>query len=121
MLLSPLYFMVREMTKKHLAAINRGRKAAGLKPIRMKKKKVSATEKRAVSKVAAFQENRKERVIFGVIKMLEKEIKKANKANKEIPQGVHTKLFTIRQYAKDHKRPKLESEVKRLIRLMKNP
>jgi hypothetical protein len=38
MLLSPLYFMVREMTKKHLAAINRGRKAAGLKPIRMKKK-----------------------------------------------------------------------------------
>ena len=30
--------MVREMTKKHLAAINRGRKAAGLKPIRMKKK-----------------------------------------------------------------------------------
>ena len=30
--------MVREMTKKHLAAINRGRKAAGLKPIRMMKK-----------------------------------------------------------------------------------
>ena len=30
--------MVREMTKKHLAAINRGRKAAGLKPIRKKKK-----------------------------------------------------------------------------------
>jgi len=30
--------MVREMTAKHLAAINRGRKAAGLKPIRRKKK-----------------------------------------------------------------------------------
>ena len=30
--------MVREMNAKHLAAINRGRKAAGLKPIRMKKK-----------------------------------------------------------------------------------
>jgi len=30
--------MVREMTPKHLAAINRGRKAVGLKPIRMKKK-----------------------------------------------------------------------------------
>ena len=38
MLLSHLYFMVREMTKKHLAAINRGRKDAGLKPIRIKKK-----------------------------------------------------------------------------------
>ena len=37
MLPTRLYFMVREMTKKHLAAINRGRKAAGLKPIRMKK------------------------------------------------------------------------------------
>jgi len=117
--------MVRELTDKHLAAINRGRKAKGLKPIRRKKtetkKKVSATEKRAVSKVAAFQENRKERVILGKIKILEKEIKKANKANKEISQGVHTNLFNIRQYAKDHKRPKLESEVKRLIRLMKNP
>ena len=30
--------MVREITAKHLAAINRGRKAVGLKPIRMKKK-----------------------------------------------------------------------------------
>ena len=38
MLPTRLHFMVREMTKKHLAAINRGRKAAGLKPIRMKKK-----------------------------------------------------------------------------------
>ena len=28
--------MVREMTAKHLAAINRGRKAVGLKPIRRK-------------------------------------------------------------------------------------
>ena len=74
MLLSPLYFMVREMTKKHLAAINRGRKAAGLKPIRMKKKKVSA-EKRAVSKVAAFQENRKERD-FWCEKCLKKKSKK---------------------------------------------
>jgi len=38
MLPTRLHFMVREMTKKHLAAINRGRKDAGLKPIRMKKK-----------------------------------------------------------------------------------
>jgi len=37
MLPTRLHFMVREMTKKHLAAINRGRKDAGLKPIRMKK------------------------------------------------------------------------------------
>ena len=36
-----LYFMVREMTAKHLAAINRGRKAVGLKPIRIKKKTTS--------------------------------------------------------------------------------
>ena len=113
--------MVTELTPSHLKKLNAGRKAKGLKPIRIKKKKVSATEKRAVSKVAAFQENRKERVILGKIKILEKEIKKANKTNKEISQGVHTNLFNIRKYAKDHKRPKLESEVKRLIRLMKNP
>ncbi len=38
--------MVREMTKKHLAAINRGRKDAGLKAIRMKKKtKTKKTKK----------------------------------------------------------------------------
>ena len=30
--------MVTELTDKHLAAINRGRKAKGLKPIRRKKK-----------------------------------------------------------------------------------
>jgi len=107
--------MVREMTDKHLRAINAGRKRAGLKPIRRKKKKVAVTGKRAVSYDAALERS------VGKIKIIEKEIKKANKANKEIPQAVHTNLFNIRQYAKDHKRPKLESEVKRLIRLMKNP
>ena len=30
--------MVKELSDKHLAAINRGRKAVGLKPIRRKKK-----------------------------------------------------------------------------------
>ena len=113
--------MVKEISDKHLAAINRGRKAVGLKPIRRKKKNVSATEKRAVSKVAAWSGNRNERAILGKIKILTKLIKKANKADVEIPQGIHTNLFNIRQYAKDHKRPKLESEVKRLIKLMKNP
>ena len=44
---SRLHFMVREMTPKHLAAINRGRKAAGLKPIRMKKKSAILEKKMA--------------------------------------------------------------------------
>ena len=51
MLLSHLYFMVREMTPKHLAAINRGRKAVGLKPIRMKKK--TTTKKTKIKKKAS--------------------------------------------------------------------
>ena len=38
--------MVRQMTPKHLAAINRGRKAAGLKPIRMKKTETKKKTKR---------------------------------------------------------------------------
>ncbi len=44
--------MVREMTAKHLAAINRGRKAAGLKPIRMKKSTSKKAPKKAPKKVS---------------------------------------------------------------------
>ena len=55
MLLSHLYFMVREMTPKHLAAINRGRKAVGLKPIRMKKK--TTTKKTKIKKMASEKSN----------------------------------------------------------------
>jgi hypothetical protein len=53
MLPTRLHFMVREMTKKHLAAINRGRKAAGLKPIRMKKK---TTTKKKLPKIVPKNE-----------------------------------------------------------------
>ena len=45
--------MVREMTKKHLAAINRGRKAAGLKPIRRKK---TETKKKKLPKIVPKNE-----------------------------------------------------------------
>jgi len=38
MLPTRLHFMVRELSDKHLAAINRGRKKKGLKPIRRNKK-----------------------------------------------------------------------------------
>ena len=40
--------MVRELSDKHLAAINRGRKAAGLKPIRRKK---TESKKKSKSKM----------------------------------------------------------------------
>ena len=42
--------MVKELSDKHLAAINRGRKAVGLKPIRRKKKpKEKAKRKKLVA------------------------------------------------------------------------
>jgi len=66
-------------------------------------------------------EDAKERMILHKIKIVEREIKKANRENKQIPQAVHTTLFNIRYYAKKFTRPKLEREVKRLIKLMKNP
>jgi len=84
-------------------------------------KKKSASEKRAESKAKAYREESGERVILHKIKIVEKEIKKANRENKEISQAVHTTLFNIRDYAEKHNRPKLEREVKRLIKLMKNP
>ena len=52
--------MVRELTDKHLAAINRGRKAKGLKPIRRKKtetKKKTTTKK--ATKKSKFEKTRK--------------------------------------------------------------
>ena len=39
--------MVREMTAKHLAAINRGRKDAGLKAIRFKKERKALLAKQS--------------------------------------------------------------------------
>tara|TARA_R110002020_G_scaffold227602_1_gene438284 strand:+ start:958 stop:1386 length:429 start_codon:yes stop_codon:yes gene_type:complete len=49
--------MVRELTDKHLRALNRGRKAKGLKPIRKKKTK----EKAKIKKKAVFTQNDIER------------------------------------------------------------
>ena len=72
-------------------------------------------------KAKAYREESGERVILHKIKIIEREIKKANRENKEISQAVHTNLFNIRHYAQKFNRPKLEREVKRLIKLMKNP
>ena len=55
-----LYFMVREMTKKHLAAINRGRKDAGLKAIRFKKERKALLAKQ--SKQAKKQMKKSEKL-----------------------------------------------------------
>ena len=84
-------------------------------------KNKSAMEKRAEAKAKAYREESGERVILHKIKIIEREIKKANRENKEISQAVHTNLFNIRHYAEKFNRPKLEKEVKRLIKLMKNP
>jgi hypothetical protein len=47
--------MVKELSDKHLAAINRGRKAVGLKPIRRKKK---TTSKKKLPKIIPKNEMR---------------------------------------------------------------
>ena len=49
-------FHVNELSDKHLAAINRGRKAAGLKPIRRKKK---TSTKKKLPKIIPKNEMRK--------------------------------------------------------------
>jgi len=57
--------MVKELSDKHLAAINRGRKAAGLKPIRRKKKtskypaelfKTTRAGQKAAKEIAEYKE-----------------------------------------------------------------
>ena len=89
MLLSHLYFMVREMTKKHLAAINRGRKAAGLKPIRMKKK----TTKKVKEKMVIRNGKKYPAKLFKTTKARQK----AAKEIAEYKKGLHragTRKFT---------------------------
>jgi len=93
----------------------------GAKKIYGQGAKPDATARRAEAKVKAYVDAGKERVILHKIKIIEREIKKANRENKEISQAVHTNLFNIRHYAEKFNRPKLEKEVKRLIKLMKNP
>ena len=51
--------MVRELSAKHLAAINRGRKAAGLKPIRMKKKTTKTNNSKSKKALTKWQEAKK--------------------------------------------------------------
>ena len=69
--------MVKEMTKKHLAAINRGRKAAGLKPIRMKKK---SDKKITIAKKGSKAHQKALKSDFAICGICDKRIKKSNYA-----------------------------------------
>ena len=69
--------MVKELSDKHLAAINRGRKAAGLKPIRRKKnsdKKITIVKKGSKAHQKALKSD------FAICGICGKQIKKSNYA-----------------------------------------
>ena len=76
--------MVQEMTAKHLAAINRGRKDVGLKPIRMKKK---TKEKANFDKT--FNMSALKKRLLKVKKMQNKHFIKTNKMDPKLQAEIN--------------------------------
>ena len=112
--------MVKELSDKHLAAINRGRKAAGLKPIRRKKKAAKSKDVSRIhkDKFAEWQKKRPKKEKIAMKKYEEKEqkfhiktIKKYRKYRGDLKPPNTAYVYMVD--SKDNLRAVLKSEVKK--------
>ena len=98
--------MVTELTDKHLAAINRGRKAKGLKPIRRKKTELS--QKKRIDKIRKEekQKMKKGSVVWDArkSKLVRKTETKKKKLPKIVPKNYMEATKTENDFYREYKR-----------------